>query len=151
MKASATVKEDPPRELSSDCNTLELNNGKGTSLLGLADNEISTNSYLSNQLLLRILFKLLNPCPLSLIVSILVALTLADAQAYSPWMYVSEFVLVALLVVFKEYYFDKMRSKADQKVNHSKFLMDDSKVFRDGEELSGLCWGDIREGDILYL
>jgi len=81
--------------------------------LGLADNEISTNSYLSNQLFLRILFKLLNPCPLSLIVSIVIAVTISNSEAYSSWMYVAEFILVALLVVFKEYYFDKMRSKAD--------------------------------------
>ena len=59
-------------------------------------------------------------------------------------MYISEFAFVALLIIFKEYYFDKMRSKADEKVNQSKFLMDDSKIFRDGEELSGLSWGEIR-------
>jgi hypothetical protein len=109
-----------------------LANGKATSLMGLADNEISTNSYLSNNLLLRILFKLLNPCPLSLMVSTIIAYTLPQAQPYTPSIYLAEFALAALLVVFKEYYFDKMRSKADQKVNESRFLMDDSKVFRDG-------------------
>ena len=44
-----------------------------------------------------------------------------------------------------------MRRKADDKVNQSKFLYQYSKVYRDGKEITGLCWGDIREGDILYL
>ena len=66
-------------------------------------------------------------------------------------MYVTELGLIALLIIFKEYYFDKMRSKADLKINQSKFVMDDSKVFRDGEEVTGLTWGDIQEGDVLYL
>ena len=79
MEASPTAKEQSRRELSSDCNTLEFNNGKATSLMGLADNEISTNSYLSNHLFLRILFKLLNPCPLSLVAGILVAVTVSHS------------------------------------------------------------------------
>lgn len=113
MNTSPTVTSVQPRELSSDCNTLELTIGKATSLMGLADNEISTNSYLSDQLILRILFKLLNPCPMSLMISIVIAITVANSEAYSKWMYISEFAFVAVLVVFKEYYFDKMRSKAD--------------------------------------
>lgn len=44
-----------------------------------------------------------------------------------------------------------MRSRADEKVNQSRFLMEDSKVFRNGEEMTGLTWGDIEEGDVLYL
>lgn len=100
--------------------------------MGLADNEISTNSYLSDQLFLRILFKLFNPCPLSLMLSILLAITIPHAEPYSRWIYIIEFALVGLLIIFKEQYFDKMRSRADEKVNQSRFLMEDSKVFRNG-------------------
>ena len=79
MNSSSTVSPHSHRELSSDCNTLELTNGKATSLMGLADNEISTNSYLSNQLFLRIIFKLFNPCPFSLMVSIIIAVTVVKS------------------------------------------------------------------------
>jgi threonine/homoserine/homoserine lactone efflux protein len=122
----------PRRELSLECNTLELTNGKATSLMGLADNEISTNSYLSNNVLLRLLFKLLNPCPLSLIGTILTAAMLPHSQAYPLWMFLAEFALVLLLIVVKEVYFDMMRRRADEKINRSKLLMKDSKVYRDG-------------------
>lgn len=64
--------------------------------------------------------------------SILLAFVIPHAEPYSRWMYVSEFALVGLLIIFKEHYFDKMRSKADEKVNQSRFLMEDSKVFRNG-------------------
>ena len=59
--------------------------------------------------------------------------------------------MILLLLIVKEVYFDMMRRKADDKVNQSKFLYQYSKVYRDGKEITGLCWGDIREGDILYL
>lgn len=139
------------RELASDCNALELSNGKAISLVGLSDNEINTNSYLSNNVLLRLLFKLLNPCPLSLIIASIVVALVPESQAYPLWMYFSEFALVLLLIIVKEVYFDMMRRRADEKINQSRFLMKDSKVYRDGEELTGLTWGDIREGDVLYL
>ena len=66
-------------------------------------------------------------------------------------MYASEFALVLLLIIVKEFWFDMMRRKADEKVNQSMFIMKDSKVYRDGEELKDVKWGDIKEGDILYL
>jgi hypothetical protein len=37
-----------------------------------------------------------------------------------------------------------MRSKADEKVNQSKFMLKDSKVYRDGEEIVDIQWGQIR-------
>jgi hypothetical protein len=85
--------------------------------MGLEVNEINTNSYLSNSLLIRLLFKLFNPCPLSLIVSILITTAIPNSEAYSRWMYVSEFILIFTLIIIKEYYFDMMRSKADEKIN----------------------------------
>jgi hypothetical protein len=133
MEPESTVNKSAKRELSSDCNTLELTNGKATSLLGLSDNEISTNSYLSNNVVLRLLFKLLNPCPLSLIITIAIAAILPRSQAYPLWMYIAEFGMILLLLIVKEVYFDMMRRRADEKVNQSKFLFQDSKVYRDGE------------------
>lgn len=84
-------------------------------------------------------------------VSILISIVITDSRAYSLWMYVTEFFLIFVLIIVKEYYFDMMRSKADQKINQSRFIMKDSKVYRNGEELNDLCWGQIQEGDILYL
>jgi hypothetical protein len=82
--------------------------------------------------LIRLLFKLLNPCPLSLIISIVVVALLPRSQAYPLWMYVTEFAMILLLLIVKEVYFDMMRRRADEKVNKSKFLSQDSKVYRDG-------------------
>jgi len=82
--------------------------------------------------LIRLLFKLLHPCPLSLIVTIITAALIPLSEAYPLWMYLSEFALVLLLVVVKEVYFDMMRRRADEKINRSKLLMKDSKVYRDG-------------------
>ena len=66
-------------------------------------------------------------------------------------MYIAEFGMILLLLIVKEVYFDMMRRRADDKVNQSRFLYKDSKVYRDGEEVDNLSWGEIREGDIVYL
>ena len=113
MNQEPTVKMGSSRELSSDCNSIELNNGKATSLLGLADNYISTNAYLSNDLFMRPLFRMINLCPISLAISILVAVTINDSEPYTRWMYGTELILIFLTKVAKEFYFDKMRSQAD--------------------------------------
>jgi hypothetical protein len=57
---------------------------------------------------------------------------LPRSQAYPLWMYVTEFAMILLLLIVKEVYFDMMRRRADEKVNKSKFLSQDSKVYRDG-------------------
>jgi hypothetical protein len=79
MHEEPKIKTGSTRELSSDCNSIELNNGKATSLLGLADNYISTNVYLSNDLFMRPLFRMINLCPISLAISIFVAITISDS------------------------------------------------------------------------
>lgn len=113
MSAEPTIKVPSSRELSSDCNSIELNNGKATSLLGLADNYISTNAYLSNDLFMRPLFRMLNLCPMSLAISILVAVSINNSEPYTRWMYGTELFLIFLTKIAKEFYFDKMRSQAD--------------------------------------
>lgn len=78
------------------------------------------------------LFKLLNPCPLSLIITIVVVALLPRSEAYPLWMYITEFAMILLLLFVKELYFDMMRRRADEKVNKSTFLNQDSKIYRDG-------------------
>jgi len=89
MQSQPTTGSSVRRELSSDCNTLELSQGKATSLMGLADNDISTNSFLSDSLFIRLLFKMLSPCPLSLICTIITVAFLPLSEAYPLWMYAS--------------------------------------------------------------
>lgn len=126
------------RELSSDCNTLELNQGKATSLLGLGDNHISTNSFLSDSLFIRLLFKMLSPCPFSLICTIVTLATITMSEAYPLWMYSWQLGLVTITKMIKEVYFEMIRRRADDKINESRFLFNDSKVYRDGEEIKNL-------------
>lgn len=59
------------------------------------------------------MFKLLNPCPLSLIITIVAAALLPRSKAYPLWMYIAEFGMILLLLIVKEVYFDMMRRRAD--------------------------------------
>jgi hypothetical protein len=94
---------------------------------------------------------MLTPCPLSLIFTIVTLATIPTSEAYPLWMYGWQLGLVTLTKMIKEIYFEMIRVRADGKVNESRFLFNDSKVYRDGEEVNNLKWGNIREGDILYL
>ena len=57
---------------------------------------------------------------------------LPKSEAYPLWMYIAEFAMILLLLFVKELYFDMMRRRADEKVNKSTFLNQDSKIYRDG-------------------
>ena len=143
MQSNPTVKKATRRELTNECNALEITNGKVTSLMGLSNNEISSNYHLSSNIVLGLLFKLIKPCPLLLMISIIIIIVLPKSEAYPLWIYVTEFALILLILVLKEIYFDIIRRRADEKVNKRE-LLKDSKVFRDGKELNNLCWGDIK-------
>lgn len=63
--------------------------------------------------------------------SILLIIAIPKSEAYPLEIYISEFALILLILVVKEFYFDIIRNRADEKVNKRE-LLSDSKVFRDG-------------------
>lgn len=93
-----------------------------------------------------LLSSLANISSLSLIATIITIIVIPESSPFSLSMYATElFLLIAVLIV-KNIYFDHIRGKSDKKINSRKV-----KVYRGKEYYENLDWGEVRQGDIVYL
>jgi len=61
-------------------------------------------------------------------------------------MYITELILLLVILVTKKIYFDHIKGKSDEKINTRKV-----KVYRGKEYFEDMDWGEVRQGDVVYL
>ena len=96
--------------------------------------------------LMLFIYAIIRPVSLSLIATLIVVVIMPDSSPFKIEMYISELVLLLFISIFKEFYFDQVKEESDSSIN--KRIV---KVCRNDEEPEEIPWGELKQGDIVYL
>lgn len=113
----------------------------------LPSNEVISKSYQSHFLVIGVLLSsLANISSLTLIATIITIIIIPESSPFSLSMYTTELFLLIFVSVAQKIYFDFIRGKSDKRINTRKV-----KVYRGKEYFEDLDWGEVRQGDVVYL
>ena len=127
--------------------TMQFENGKVHSYFPLPSNEISSKEYSCQFRILGILLgSLTNLSSLSLIATLITIIIIPESSPFSISMYLTELIIFVLVSVGKRLYFEYISGKSDEKINKRKV-----KVYRGQQYFESLNWGQVKQGDVVYL